>query len=154
MYIKYIFKKSKLFNGQEQDGLFRYPVFNLGFRPFFLLALAGANLVIHLQALGVLLASGSNLALQFTLNAITLIMVVIGGRVMPFFTANVLSEVQVRRLAWADILAIGLGDPAGDDTYRNAGVVLAGVHRIRAVMVDCLRAVCYSLHPHFDATSD
>jgi uncharacterized protein involved in response to NO len=234
MYKKYIFKNGKLFNGQVQDGLFRYPVFNLGFRPFFLLAgvfaiiiiplwlaiftglwpapaylgprgwhahemlfgytiavvagflltavrnwtglptptgpllalltllwlmarfalafttiipawvgavidvsflpaiagvllpllwrsrnlrnlafplillaLAGANLVIHLQALGVL-ASGSDRALQFTLNAITLIMVVIGGRVIPFFTANVLSEVQVRRLAWADILAIGL----------------------------------------------
>lgn len=78
---------------------------NLAF-PFILLALAGANLVIHLQALG-MLTSGSDRALQFTLNAVTLIMVVIGGRVIPVFTANVLPEAQVRRLAWADSLAIG-----------------------------------------------
>ncbi len=78
---------------------------NLAF-PFILLALAGANLVIHLQALG-MLASGSDRALQFTLNAVTLILVVIGGRVIPVFTANVLPEAQVRRLAWADSLAIG-----------------------------------------------
>ena len=78
---------------------------NLAF-PFILLALTGANLVIHLQALG-MLTSGSDRALQFTLNAVTLIMVVIGGRVIPVFTANVLPEAQVRRLAWADSLAIG-----------------------------------------------
>ena len=79
---------------------------NLAF-PFILLALAGANLVIHLQALG-MLASGSDRALRFTLNAVTLILVVIGGRVIPVFTANVLPEAQVRRLAWADVLAVNL----------------------------------------------
>jgi len=75
--------------------------------PFILLALAGANLVMHLQALGVL-ASGSGHALQFILNVVTLIMIVMGGRVIPAFTANALPEVQVRRLAWADVAAIGL----------------------------------------------
>ena len=75
--------------------------------PFILLALAGANLVIHLQALG-MLASGSDRALQFTLNAVALIITVIGGRVIPVFTANALPEAQVRRLIWADVLAVGL----------------------------------------------
>ena len=75
--------------------------------PFILLALAGANLVMHLQALGVLVA-GSGHALQFSLNVVTLIMIVIGGRVIPAFTANALPKVQVRRLAWADVAAIGL----------------------------------------------
>lgn len=75
--------------------------------PFILLALAGANLVIHLQALG-MLASGSDRTLQFTLNAVTLILVVIGGRVIPVFTANALPEIRVRRLVWADVLAVGL----------------------------------------------
>jgi uncharacterized protein involved in response to NO len=85
-----------------RSGNFRNLIF-----PFILLALTGANLVIHLQALGVL-ASGSDRALQFALNAVTLIMVVIGGRVIPFFTTNVLPEAQVCRIAWADRLAIGL----------------------------------------------
>jgi uncharacterized protein involved in response to NO len=79
---------------------------NLAF-PFILLALASANLVIHLQALGVL-ASGSEGARQFALNAVTLIMIVIGGRVIPLFTANALPEVRARRLAWADTVAVGL----------------------------------------------
>ena len=79
---------------------------NLAF-PFVLLALAGANLVFHLQALGVL-TSGSDRALQFTLNAVTLIMTVIGGRVIPVFTANALPAVRVRRLAWVDGFAVGL----------------------------------------------
>lgn len=46
--------------------------------PFILLALAGANVVMHLQALGVLV-SGSGHALQFSLNVVTLIMIVMGG---------------------------------------------------------------------------
>ncbi len=75
--------------------------------PFILLALAGANVVMHLQALGIL-ASGSDHALRFSLNVVTLIMIVIGGRVIPAFTANALPKVQVRRLAWADVAAIGL----------------------------------------------
>jgi len=75
--------------------------------PFILMALAGANLVIHLQALGVL-ASGGERALQFSLNIITLIMTVIGGRVIPAFSANALPEVRIRRLAWADALGVGL----------------------------------------------
>lgn len=75
--------------------------------PFILLALAGANVIMHLQALGIL-ASGSDHALQFTLNVVILIMIVIGGRVIPAFTANALPKVQVRRLAWADVAAIGL----------------------------------------------
>ncbi len=75
--------------------------------PFILLALAGANLIIHLQALGVT-ASGTDYALQFTLNAITLIMILIGGRVIPIFTANVLTGIRVRHIVWADALAVGL----------------------------------------------
>jgi len=79
---------------------------NLPF-PFILLALTGANLIIHLQALGIL-ASGNDRALQFTLNAVTLIMIVVGGRVIPLFTANALPGIRVRRLVWADVLAVGL----------------------------------------------
>jgi uncharacterized protein involved in response to NO len=79
---------------------------NIAF-PFILLALTGANLVIHLQALGVL-ALGSDRALQFTLNAVVLIITVIGGRVIPAFTANALPAARVYRLVWADVLAVAL----------------------------------------------
>lgn len=75
--------------------------------PFILLALAGANLIIHLQSLGVI-ASGSDRTLQFALNVITLLMIVIGGRVIPAFTANALPKLRVRCRVRADILAVGL----------------------------------------------
>ena len=100
--------------------------------PFILLALAGANLVIHLQALG-MLASGSDRALQFTLNAVTLILVVIGGRVIPVFTANALP--RSGSVAWSgrmfsrSVWSSGVGDrslPISVCAYRAGGVTGGG----------------------------
>jgi uncharacterized protein involved in response to NO len=85
-----------------RSGNFRNLIF-----PALLLALVVANLVIHLQAQGVL-ASGNLLAQQFALNAVMLMMVVIGGRVIPFFATSVLPDAQIRRIDWADKAAIGL----------------------------------------------
>lgn len=79
---------------------------NLAF-PLILLALAGANLVMHLHAQGVL-ASGTGMALRFALDAIMLVMVIMAGRVVPAFTANALPGVGVRRAGWIDRIAVAL----------------------------------------------
>jgi uncharacterized protein involved in response to NO len=79
---------------------------NLGFAPMMAL-LATANGVAHLDALGVLGGAGA-LATTFALDAIVLLMVVMGGRVIPFFTGNALPEAGVRRVPAADRAAIAL----------------------------------------------
>lgn len=72
--------------------------------------LALANAAVHAQALG--LASGSApSALRFAVDAVVLLIVVIGGRITPAFTANALRrdgcEARVRSTAWLDRLAVG-----------------------------------------------
>ena len=70
-----------------------------------ILALALANLGLHLSYLGVI-EYPANMTLTLGLNAVILIMVIIGGRVIPFFTANVLQGIDIHRGTPADILAI------------------------------------------------
>lgn len=68
---------------------------NYGF-PVILLALAAANLAVHLDALG--LAPGlAPRAQQTALDLVVLIMIVMGARVIPFFTGNALPDARVRR---------------------------------------------------------
>ncbi len=69
------------------------------------LIIALANLLFHLVITG--RVGASLLAVLNTgLDAIILIMVIIGGRVIPFFTANALPEAGARRHALADRLSI------------------------------------------------
>jgi uncharacterized protein involved in response to NO len=79
---------------------------NLGFVPL-LAAIAGANAIVHLEAHGAI-ASGGTEATRFALNLIVLIIVVMGGRVIPFFTGNALPQAGVRGIAGADRAAVGL----------------------------------------------
>ena len=69
------------------------------------LAMACANLGLHLSYMKVI-SYPPDLTLSLGLNAIILIMVIIGGRVIPFFTANVLQGIEIRRGTISDILAI------------------------------------------------
>lgn len=65
-----------------------------------------ANLLIHLQALGVTGATahaGTYLAVQL----VVLLMVIIAGRVLPFFTERALPAARPWRNAWIEGLAIG-----------------------------------------------
>lgn len=70
------------------------------------LAFAAANLLFHLAAIGVLHYS-LVAALHNGLNAVIVIIVIIGGRVIPFFTANAVPESNARREPGADLGAIG-----------------------------------------------
>lgn len=68
--------------------------------------LAAANLLFHLANTGVVHYSLLTV-LQDGLNAVILIIVVMGGRVIPSFTANAIPESGARRDPAADMAAIG-----------------------------------------------
>lgn len=73
--------------------------------PLLLLALAGVNLAFHLDAPG-RLGIDPSLTLLAGLDLVLLVMAIIGGRVVPAFTANALPEARVRRIPWAERLAV------------------------------------------------
>jgi uncharacterized protein involved in response to NO len=81
---------------------------NRGF-PVILVALAAANLLTHLEALQVV-GGVAHLGLRLAVFLVTLLVVIVGGRIVPAFTANALrragSDAEVRPLRWADRLAI------------------------------------------------
>lgn len=68
--------------------------------------LAGCNLLVHLGGAGYFPAITAP-ALQATVSIITLLMVIIGGRVIPLFTRNALPQIHIRQFVWLDRLAIG-----------------------------------------------
>jgi uncharacterized protein involved in response to NO len=65
-----------------------------------LLAMALANLVSHLQLQGLLSDVGD--ARRVMLNLVVLLLVLVGGRVMPFFTRSVLHGFQPRSRQWVE----------------------------------------------------
>lgn len=67
---------------------------------------ATANLLFHLAGLGVVHYSLIT-ALRNGLNVVLLIIVVIGGRVIPFFTARAVPDSPAQRESAADLAAIG-----------------------------------------------
>ncbi|NIR29900.1 MAG: NnrS family protein [Gammaproteobacteria bacterium] len=69
-----------------------------------LLALATANLWVHLAAAGAV-GGTPRQALRLALDLILFVMVVIGGRVIPMFTANALPRVRIHTPALLDRLA-------------------------------------------------
>ena len=73
---------------------------------FILGILADCNLLIHLGGSGYLPAATVP-ALHVTVSIITLLMVLIGGRIIPFFTRNALPTVNIQPTPLLDRLAIG-----------------------------------------------
>ncbi|MFU8804593.1 MAG: NnrS family protein [Bradymonadaceae bacterium] len=78
---------------------------NYGFI-FLLGALTIANLWFHLHAAG-LVSSTLGDPLYIALDAVVVIMVVVGGRVIPFFTRNAVGDARIDRSLWLDRLSIG-----------------------------------------------
>ena len=73
--------------------------------PVLLLVLAGANLAIHLERLG--LAEGvARQALYGSVDLVVILIALMGGRVIPFFTEKALEDVQPRTWAWVERTAI------------------------------------------------
>jgi uncharacterized protein involved in response to NO len=83
---------------------------NFGF-PLVLAALFAANLLVHAQAVGVALRpGGADLGVRLGVHLVTLLIVVIGGRIVPAFTANALRragrEPGVRTGSWLERLVV------------------------------------------------
>lgn len=106
--------------------------------PVVLLALAGANLAMHLQALGVL-AGAAQPALRFALDAILVVMVVIGGRVIPSFTANALPGAGVRGAGAVDRLAVALVVLLLVLRLAEGGGVVTGAAALAAALANAAR---------------
>ena len=86
--------------------------------------LALANAAVHAQALGWAPSSASR-ALRFAVDAVVILIVVIGGRITPAFTANALRlrgvEAAVRSRPWLDRLAVAsVVGVAGADLFVPA----------------------------------
>ena len=69
-------------------------------------ALGVVNLCFYLAMAGVIQVAVDR-GLRFGLDLILLVMAVMGGRVIPMFTANAVPGAQPRRVAWVERLALG-----------------------------------------------
>ena len=100
--------------------------------------LGGANAVIHLERLGVL-AGGGRQALYFAVDLIVLLIVIMGGRVLPFFTEKALPGVHMRRWPVVEaasvtgmvlLAAVEVGFP-GSAAVGGAALLAAAANGIR-----------------------
>jgi uncharacterized protein involved in response to NO len=105
---------------------------NLIFLPI-LIALAAANLLVHLQEVGYAAAS-ARMGIYLGLDLIVLVIVIMGGRVIPFFTERALAGATVRRrtviewLAPASALAFAIADVAlPNSPVAGAAAALAAI---------------------------
>jgi uncharacterized protein involved in response to NO len=96
-----------------------------------LVALAVATLALHLSRLGVLRVS-AHAVLQLGLDAVLVIMAVVGGRVIPMFTNNGVPGTSARRLPWLERLALG-------------GLLLLAVADLAPVPESVVAALCAAL---------
>jgi len=96
-----------------------------------LIVLGAANLAFHLAMSG-RLAMPPRDVLQLALDAIAFIMAVIGGRVIPMFTANAAPHARparnavVERMALASMLVLLLAEAAGLPAVALAAIAAAG----------------------------
>jgi len=71
----------------------------------FLLVMALANLLVHLQALGVTLSAGRGIDMMLFM--VVFLVSLLGGRVMPFFTQAVVPGFQASRRQWLETTTMG-----------------------------------------------
>lgn len=80
-------------------------------RNLVMLAIVGAlflsNVAVHLAALGVWSPGSARLACRVSLDLVTLVMLIIAGRVFPMFTRNATHASDVRSIPWLDASCVG-----------------------------------------------
>lgn len=111
-------------------------------RNLVMLAIVGAlfltNVAVHLDALGVLPAGSARSVTRVSLDLITLVMLIIAGRVFPMFTRNATQASDVRSVPWLDASCVGgmalltLVDVEAAPSLATAG--LAGVVAVLAAV--------------------
>lgn len=77
---------------------------NLIFLPL-LTVMALANVLVHLEALG--MAQTANRGTGLMLNLILLLMMIVGGRVIPFFTERAIPGAAAKTIPWLEWLGFG-----------------------------------------------
>lgn len=104
-----------------------------------LLLLAAANVVFHLAVAGVAAVSPSA-ATRFALYLIVTIVTIMGGRVIPSFTANAIPGARIRKSPALDRAAIGCSIAALSCIVAGAPAVLTGVLCTIAALLHFVRA--------------
>jgi len=72
-----------------------------------LTALFVANLIVHLEGLGILVAGAARRANLAAVDLVALLILIIGGRVFPMFTRNATGVSSIRSVPWLDRACIG-----------------------------------------------
>lgn len=72
-----------------------------------LTVLALANLVWHLASLGVIMPYFMNVSYITAIDILTVLMAIVGGRVIPAFTANAIPGSKPRHIKWLEVVALG-----------------------------------------------
>jgi uncharacterized protein involved in response to NO len=111
---------------------------NIGF-PFVLMALALANLALHLDAAGVV-SAGTGVT-RGVLGAMMVILVVMGGRVIPFFTKNRLPAAGAGIDKRLDRLAIGATVAAAVLAVAVPSTIASGFAALAAAVLLIARAL-------------
>ncbi len=103
-----------------------------------LLAMAVANGLVHAQALGWTTATAAR-GLDLMLDLVILLLVFVGGRVMPFFTEKAVHGAKPKQRAWVENLGFALLLLLGLLHLVGAPRWLVGVAFIAAGLVQALR---------------
>ncbi len=111
---------------------------NIGF-PFVLIALALANLALHLDAAGIV-SAGTEVT-RGVLGAMMVILVVMGGRVIPFFTKNRLPAAGAGIDKRLDRLAIGATVAAAVLAVAVPSTIASGFAALAAAVLLIARAL-------------
>lgn len=106
---------------------------NIGF-VIALAVMVACNLEFHLRATGLLDGALGPRATSAALDCVVLIMLIVGGRIIPGFTRNVVGKDRVRERSWVDPLglwaavgAAGLWAAAPGWAPSHAAMILAGL---------------------------
>ncbi len=107
----------------------------------FLALLAGmtlASLLTHLGALGIV-AGAARVGDRLMLGLVVLTLLVIAGRVMPFFTQGAIARAQPRTWAAVERLTFGIGVPFVLADSLAPGTALAGVLGLALALIQAVR---------------
>jgi uncharacterized protein involved in response to NO len=109
-----------------------------------LLALSGANLLVHLELLGIAATAGAGTYLAVGL--ILLIIVIMGGRVIPFFTEKGVDGFVRREWPWVERIApLSVLLVGGVDAFASPGWLVA-VSAALAALINGLRLAGWYTH--------
>lgn len=113
--------------------------------PLLLLAMAGANLLVHAQALGWTGATAAR-GTELMLDLVLILIVLVGGRVLPFFTEKAVPGSRPKRVAWLDAAGFVLLGALTLARLAEASATMTGGLAIAAGLAQAVRWLLWT-HP-------